>query len=284
MSAHVSIDDGNFSYFTFIWIISELFSDEAVVGQLDSDVSCINVTCPPFNTTCVNSTFCGNDTAKGYYKYIWLNTRCLDWQVKWQHNIFGSFKYLACALYVYAHTISTPCLVRVVFISPHLSWDWQKSRPSLRTGRWCLGNRAQFDATKAITYPYLLISSKFQHLLCFLACARMQLNLINFLLKHVCATAHDAKQYLPTITCPKIISDNIDCSDLFPLPRSDCGTAYSAGNLTANYTSTWNATCSLQCNYDAPPRPFESWIFLPCSCFTAIFGHSFFNPCAIHGQ
>jgi hypothetical protein len=109
--------------------------------------------------------------------------------------------YLSCTLYVYAHTISTPCLLLVVFISPHLSWDWQKSRPSLRTGRWCLGNRAQFDATKAITYQYLLISSKFQHLLGFLACARMQLNLIYVLLKHVCATALDAKQYLPNIMC-----------------------------------------------------------------------------------
>ena len=72
---------GTFSYFTFIWIISELFSDDAIVGQLESDVSCINVTCPPFNTTCVNSTFCGNDTAKGITNVCICLVRCMSTRI-----------------------------------------------------------------------------------------------------------------------------------------------------------------------------------------------------------
>jgi len=63
-------------------------------------------------------------------------------------------------------------------------------------------------------------------------------------------------------------SATIRCNAGYYLPVSssfapDCSAVLSAGALTTDYTSSWNAICSSQCNYNAPPRSCEP---LPCPC------------------
>ena len=63
-------------------------------------------------------------------------------------------------------------------------------------------------------------------------------------------------------------SATIRCNAGYYLPVStsfipDCSAVVSSGSLTSAYTQTWTATCSSQCNYNAPPRPCEP---LPCNC------------------